>query len=283
MTARLALVADIHHGTDTGTKKASAALRLMDDFARFCADAKPDLVIDLGDRISDSDRDTDLRLEQEVAEAFRPIVQPRQHICGNHDRDFLSVADNEAIFSAPMGHRTVDVGAWTLVFFCPDSTLHRPAGFAMTEADLLWLNSVVINASRPLAIFSHAPFSGRDLTGNYWFSNNYGVSLYAGWVERVQAVLARAKVPVTWLSGHVHWNSLTHVDGIPHFTLQSLTETYVTHPEPCGAFALLELGETIRLEVFGRDALTVALPAAQTLNRWVPVLPTDPAFTPYQR
>ncbi|MBP0650983.1 hypothetical protein J8J40_28425, partial [Mycobacterium tuberculosis] len=88
--------------------------------------------------------------------------------------------------------------------------------------------------SRPLASFSHAPFSGRDLTANYWFSANYGVSLYAGWVERVLAVVARAKVPVTWLSGHVHWNSVTHVDGIPHFTVQSLTETYTTHPDACG-------------------------------------------------
>jgi glyoxylase-like metal-dependent hydrolase (beta-lactamase superfamily II) len=49
-TLRLALVADIHHGTDHFTKKGSTALGLMQEFARFVADAKPDAVIDLGDR-----------------------------------------------------------------------------------------------------------------------------------------------------------------------------------------------------------------------------------------
>ena len=63
-TLRLAIVADIHHGEDHYTKKGSAALPLMGEFARFVRDARPDAVIDLGDRISDVSRDTDLRLER---------------------------------------------------------------------------------------------------------------------------------------------------------------------------------------------------------------------------
>ena len=48
-------------------------------------------VIDLGDRISDRDRETDLRLEREVADAFAAIQAPRSHINGNHYRDHLRV------------------------------------------------------------------------------------------------------------------------------------------------------------------------------------------------
>ena len=54
-------------------------------------------------------------------------------------------------------------------------------------------------------------------------------------------------VPVVWLAGHVHWNTVTLVDGIPHVTLQSLTETFTTHPEPAAAWGLLELGDIHRL------------------------------------
>ena len=71
-------------------KKGSAGRSpLMAEFARFVAEARPDIVLDLGDRISDSDRDTDLRLEREVADAFAAIEAPGFHICGNHDRDLL--------------------------------------------------------------------------------------------------------------------------------------------------------------------------------------------------
>lgn len=276
--ARIAIVTDIHHGTDFHSKRSASALRLMQDFRAFCADAKPDLVIDLGDRITDSDRETDLRLEADVAEAFRPIAAPQRHICGNHDRDFLTLADNEAIFGSAMGHGTLDVGDWTLVFFAPDTTLHKPDGFRMGESDLLWLHGVVSQATRPLAIFSHAPMSGRDMTGSYYFANNQHISTYGDALPAVHDILARARVPVTWISGHVHWNSFTLVNAIPHFTVQSLIESSTTWPEPAGAFAMLELSDQISLEVFGLDAASFRIPAAQTMRRWAPVVPPIPEF-----
>lgn len=280
MSIRIAIISDIHHGTDLCTKKSGSALALMAEFSAFCAEAKPDFVIDLGDRISDVDRQTDLQLEKEVAEAFRPIDFPKRHICGNHDRDFLTVADNEAIFEASMGHATIDLGEWTLVFFAPDTVLHKPDGFRMAEADLLWLHGVVSHATRPLAFFSHAPMSGRDMTGNYYFANTQHIASYPGTAERVRAILSKARVPVSWFSGHVHWNSMTLLDGIPHFTVQSLIESYATYPEPAGAFSLLELSDTIDLQVFGKDAFRFVLPAKQTLQRWAPVMPPVAEFQP---
>src|SRR5262245_20442430 len=73
---RLCLVTDIHHGQDSFTKKGTAALDLLADFAAFANDARPHAVIDLGDRISDADAATDARLEREVADVFRAIEAP---------------------------------------------------------------------------------------------------------------------------------------------------------------------------------------------------------------
>ncbi|MBS7697009.1 MULTISPECIES: metallophosphoesterase [unclassified Chelatococcus] len=265
---RLAFVADIHHGDNSFTKVGVEALPLMEEFRRFVGDARPDAVIDLGDRISDRDHETDLRLEQEVADAFAPIMAPRFHLCGNHDRDHLSVAENEAILGQPLGHRVVDLGEWRLVFWAADSKIYRPGGFVLREADLLWLAATVDAADRPLAIMSHVPVSGHSQIGNYYFERNPASSTYPG-AERARAVLSRARVPVVCLSGHVHWNTLTTVDGIPHLTLQSLTESFTTGPEPAGAFALLELGETISWVVYGKDPFTARFTAAQTLRRWM--------------
>ncbi|MBU1176419.1 MAG: metallophosphoesterase [Alphaproteobacteria bacterium] len=274
MTAlRLCLVADIHHGEDNFTKKASAALPLMAEFARFANDARPDAVIDLGDRISDIDAETDLRLERDVAEAFKAVDAPVLHICGNHDRDHLSVADNAEILGQDLSNQTIDVGDWTLVLWRADSKIHRPGGFVMPESDLLWLAGVVRTAIRPLAIFSHVPISGHAQTGNYYFERNPDASTYPGAAGRARAILATARVPVVTIAGHVHWNTLTIIDGQPHFTVQSLTESFTTAPEPAGAFALLELDEHIDLRVFGKDTFAARLSAEETTRRWIAPLP----------
>jgi hypothetical protein len=259
------------------TKRGTAALGLMAEFARFVADAKPAAVIDLGDRISDVDTATDLRLEAEVAEAFRAIAAPVHHICGNHDRDHMSVADNEAILGQPLGHATLDIGGWRIVLWRADTRIRRLGrdgfhGFVMAEADLLWLAGVVRAADRPLAIMSHVPVSGHAQTGNYYFERNPNSATYPG-TERLRAVLRTASVPVMWLSGHVHWNTITTVDGIPHFTMQSLTESFTTSPEPAAAWALLELDDAIDLRVFGRDPFALRLDAAATMRRWIAPLP----------
>jgi hypothetical protein len=265
---RIAIIADIHHGEDHFTKKGSAALGLLDEFRRFVAEARPDLVVDLGDRISDRDHDTDLVLEREVAEALKPIETPLHHICGNHDRDHISVAENEAILGQSLAHQTIDVGGWRLVLWRADALIRRPGGFVLTEADLLWLAGVVRAADRPLAIMSHVPISGHSQIGNYYFERNPGSSTYPG-AERARAVLRAATVPVVWVSGHVHWNTLTLVDGIPHITLQSLTESFTTHPAPAAAWSLLELDQSIQLKVFGLDPFEARLDTATTARRWI--------------
>ncbi len=274
MTApvRIAIVADIHHGADHFTKKGTAALGLVADFAAFVAEQKPDLSIDLGDRISDVSREADLVLEQEITGALAAVPRPLYHICGNHDREYLSVAENEDVLGQALGHETVDMGGWRIVLWRADSRIRRPGGFLLTEHDLLWLAGVVRMADRPLAIMSHVPISGHSQHGNYYFDRNPGSSTYPG-AARARAMLRAATVPVVWVSGHVHWNTLTTVDGIPHLTLQSLTETFTTFPEPAGAWAMLELDETVAWTVYGRDPFEVRLRTAVTARRWITPLP----------
>ncbi|MBL8574922.1 MAG: metallophosphoesterase [Hyphomicrobiaceae bacterium] len=270
---RLAFVADIHHGRDNFTKKGSTAMALMAEFRRFVAEARPDAVIDLGDRITDEDTATDLRLEREVAEAFAPIAAPRFHICGNHDRDHLSVADNAGILGQDLGHQTVDLGAWTLVLWRADSRIHRPGGFILPEFDLLWLDAVVRHAGKPLIIASHVPVSGHSQVGNYYFERNADFATYPGGADRVRAVLRGAKVPVVWISGHVHWNTLTQVDGIAHITLQSLTESFTTQPQPAASWGLMELSDQVDWRVFGLDRFEARLATADLARRWTTPLP----------
>jgi len=281
MSVRLAIVADIHHGAPSATKRGDAALSLMDDFARFATSEGATHVLDLGDRISDVDAETDRRLEAEVAEAFRAVQAPVWHLNGNHDRDHLSVADNEEILGQSLGHAVHDLGAWRIALWRADSKICRGDdhhGFMLREADLLWLSRTVLAADRPLLVVSHVPVSGHSQIGNYYFQNNPASSVYP-MAERARAALAQARVPVVCLAGHVHWNTVTTVDGIPHLTQQSLTESFTTEGAPAGAMGILDLGETLRWEVAGADPFSFA--TRPRVARWTPPMPdvrTHPEF-----
>lgn len=276
MRLKIAIVTDIHHGKDAEAKKGTSALRLMAGFANFVAEARPDLVLDLGDRISDEDPETDLQLETEVSAAFGPIrdLAPVYHICGNHDRDFLSVAQNEDILGQSLGHETLDLGGWRIVLWRADTLIRRPGGFVCSPGDIEWLAETIAAADRPLLIASHVPVSGHSQIGNYYFQRNPASSTYPVHAERVRDVLRASKVPTICLAGHVHWNTLTTVDGIPHLTQQSLTESFVMGPEngagdACGAYGLITVDDQqADWQVFGQDTFRAIIPVAQTARRW---------------
>lgn len=277
MSIKIAVVTDIHHGKESTSKKGESALSLMAAFASFVAENKPDLVLDLGDRISDMDPETDLELEREVNAAFVPIreLAPVFHICGNHDRDFLSIAQNEEIFGQTLRNQVHDVGGIRVVLWRADTVISRPLGFNCPDSDIAWLADVIAAADRPLLIASHVPLSGHSQIGNYYFQRNPEYSTYPQG-ERIREVLRASKVPTVCLAGHVHWNTLTTIDGIPHLSQQSLTESFVMSSEsgagkPCGSFGLLHITtDTIDYQVVGADAFRCILPLAQTERRWYP-------------
>jgi hypothetical protein len=125
-------------------------------------------------------------------------------------------------------------------------------------------------ADRPTLVVSHVPVSGHAQTGNYYFQNNPASATYP-MDDRARAALALARVPVVCLAGHVHWNTVTAVDGITHLTQQSLTESFTTAGEPAGAMGLIELADTVSWQVVGDDPYSYAF--RPTLRRWTPPLP----------
>ncbi|AGI70245.1 metallophosphoesterase-domain-containing protein (plasmid) [Octadecabacter antarcticus 307] len=269
---RIAIVTDIHHGAPSNTKRGDTALKLLSQFTDWANAEKPDLVLDLGDRISDIDSQIDAGLEREVAEVFTRLEMPVHHICGNHDRDHLSVAENAEFLRAELGNQLIDIGVWQLALWRADAKIHRDntrEGFDLPEADLLWLSQMAQLAEKPTLVASHVPFSGHSQIGNYYFQRNALVSTYPQ-SDRARTALAQARVPVACIAGHVHWNTVTTVDGIPHMTQQSLTESFTTAGNPARAWGMLTLGDTVHWQVLGDDPFEARLTPSR--QRWTPPL-----------
>lgn len=275
MPLRLATITDIHYGADYLTKCGSQALVLAQRFVDFVNTVRPDAVIEMGDRISDVDRATDLRLTRELMAVLDQIECPRYHINGNHDLKHLSIADTEALLGQPMTSQVVNLGEWDLVLWRADPAFHAgpPRRVKLLDADFDWLARTLERARRPQLIISHIPVSPHATTGNYYFER---APLLAAYPEspRVRELLSEAAVPVVCLSGHVHWNTVAQDNGRFYLTQQSLTESFTSSGVPAEAFGLIELDTHIHWQVFGNDRLKVEFtPGA---DRWMAPLTTRP-------
>ncbi|WP_257165235.1 metallophosphoesterase [Bradyrhizobium sp. SRS-191] len=253
------------------------ALPLLERFVAEINAAGVDAVIDLGDRISDEDPERDRLLQSDVAMCFATVAVAHHHLSGNHDVACLTLADNEAIFDLPSQSRTLIIGDLRCVFWQPDVRLTRARGLHLSDGDLDGLADLLGQDERPTLLVSHVPLSGHAQTGNYYFEANPGHATYAE-IAEIRKVIADAPCPVVALAGHVHWNTLTTVDGTPHITLQSLTETFISG-EPAESFGVLEVeDDELRWRVLGREPVSVALPWRKAKSRWRAPLPTFTAL-----
>ncbi|MFA5041471.1 MAG: metallophosphoesterase, partial [Bdellovibrionales bacterium] len=136
----IAVVTDIHHGPNLGTKKGSEALRLLDLFGAFVRELKPDLSVEMGDRTSDSPDTTPYELMEEVGAALRSKVPGEVvHLIGNHDLDGLTQQDNERALNKPLASMSMDRKGFHLIFWNTNPVLDKARGFNLNPSDLDWL------------------------------------------------------------------------------------------------------------------------------------------------
>jgi hypothetical protein len=243
------------------------------------ARSQPDIVVDLGDRISEKNADEDRRNLEAVASRFNAIDVPRFHLIGNHDVMCLDRQDNEDVLQRSVDHQVHEIKGWRLVFWQARVAMDRMiAMHDPSSDDLAWLEYALIGHRKPTVVFSHAPVSGHSMIGIRYFEHNADLATYPNHKD-IRRLVDKAGAPVLWVSGHVHWNSIMNVRGVHHLTVQSLSECYPDARFPSGAYADLELTDkAIDVTVHGRDLfkLRVGIPDWGTASRPDPI----PAFTP---
>lgn len=251
---KIAIITDIHHGPKSHTKETGwDGMATMEAFVEHANAIGADLVLDLGDHISDTDHHTDVRAATEVADALARFNGPRYHVIGNHDVANLSIADNEEIFDQSMQSKVIDLGVARLILWQPDVRIGLPGGFAPTGDALPWLVEALKADEKPAIIATHVPLSGHSQIGNFYFENNAQYSTYPDHAAVRRAVEATGNAAM-WLAGHVHWNTVTPVGGIHHITVQSMSERFTTAPASANAFAVLEIADGMAdLTVHGND------------------------------
>ena len=103
-----------------------------------------------------------------------------------------------------------------------------------------------------------------------YFERNPQYSTYPDHAAVRAAVEATGRA-AAWLSGHVHWNTVTNVANVQHITIQSLSERFTTMPQTAAAYAILTIEDgSLSVEVFGNDPFFARVPFRKSGDqRWV--------------
>lgn len=268
----LAVVTDIHNGRASLTKRGPEAPGLLREFVEFVETGSPDLVVELGDRVTDTDATTDRASLHQLAEVFAGLSVPRRHVMGNHDLVNLTVDDNEGLLQQSFASSSLDLLGWHLVFWQADVTMtpaHHPR---LTDDDLAWLRADLAATELPAVVFTHVPLDSASMTGNYYFESNPEFAGY-GNAELAREIIADAPRVALCVAGHVHWNNLSRIDGVPYVSLQSLTESFTTQGRAAGSWTTLVLDEHLRWIGHGVDPIEVSVDLGAPDHRWTPPLP----------
>jgi Icc protein len=256
----IGIVTDLHFGPQAHfegklRKMTHLAPELARDFVRRMNDVvRPDLVVNLGDDIEDESREADLDRYGECQAILRGAAAPLVNVAGNHDVVHMNRDDLNRFWqrSGPL-YYSLDLGGWHLVVL---HTLEKKdVEIRVPEVQLEWLRADLAATSRPTVVFMHHPASEQELGESRWWPGRAHIALVKERVELRRAFEESGRVRAVF-NGHLHWNHLDVIAGIPYVTVQSLIENLDDDApgRPAASHAEVHLGERgIAVNVRGND------------------------------
>jgi len=258
---RFALITDVHFGPPASfdgklRKLSHEAGRLTERFVREMNEVeRPELVINLGDVIEDENADADRANYQRFVEILGRLDAPVLHVAGNHDFVHLSADDLRALWTHDDAlHYSRDLGG---VHFSVLHTIeHKDVAVRLPDEQLDWLRVDLERAAFPCVVLMHHPASEMQLGGNRWFENAPHICRVAE-RRKLRGVIEASSKVVAVFNGHVHWNHLDVIAGIPYVTLQSLIENLDDDApgRPATAWAVWYLSEhRLNVDIHGAES-----------------------------
>lgn len=263
---RFALISDVHFGPQASyqgklRKLTHQAEDLVAGFARrMREEVKPDVVVSLGDVVEDESNEQDRARYARFVALLQGIGKPILHVAGNHDTINLAPAELCALWgtSADLTYSRDFDGVHFSVLRTVE---HRGERIELPEEQLQWLEKDLAQTSLPCVVLMHHPVSEMRLEGNRWFEKRPHLCRV---VERRAAreIIERSGKVLAVFNGHVHWNHLDIIRGIPYVTLQSLIENLDDDApgRAAAAYAVCDLDDRrLVVNVYGAEQLRYQL------------------------
>lgn len=246
---RIGLISDVHCGPNRETRVGEQAIREIEAFVSSMNDGfRPDVVIELGDRVLDVDKETDLANQVKVQTAFRELECPVIHVLGNHDMVHLSAVENEAIFGQVMHCASVDIAGVHIAILNTCDPVIDGIGGHVSQEQLKWLKSDLTASKMPTVIACHHALGYQDISTNWLFHSVESLA-YVDNRDEVWEVISRHKQVLAVFNGHLHWSSMEVVGCIPVFSVDSPVDTWRTSGTAPGSYAEAIVFQSGQIEV----------------------------------
>lgn len=230
MEITLGLVSDLHFGPEACfggklRKLTAHARELAAGFVeRMNAEVHPDLVVNLGDDIEDESIEADRARYAEVVSVLGGCRAELVHVAGNHDLIHLGKEDLLSIWQRDPGgelYSSFDRGAFHFVVL--HTRERKDHDVSLGDEQLAWIALDLDRHPGPTIVAMHHSAADQDLRGNRWFEGSPHLCLVRE-RRRLRALFAQHGDVRAVFNGHLHWNHLDVIEGIPYVTLQSLIE-----------------------------------------------------------
>jgi Icc protein len=256
----IGIVTDLHFGPEARLngqlrKMSHLAGALAADFVRVMNDEiHPDLVVNLGDDIEDESREADLARYGECQSILRGLRAPLVNVAGNHDTIYLNRDDLNGFWGreGPL-YYAWDAGAFHFVVL--HTIEKKDVEVRLPAPQVEWLRADLAAGSAPTIVFMHHSASEQWLGDSRWWPGRAHLALVRERAELRRVFEESGRVRAVF-NGHLHWNHLDVIKGIPYVTVQSLIEN-LDEDAPgraAAAHAVVRLRETsIVVRVRGND------------------------------
>jgi 3',5'-cyclic AMP phosphodiesterase CpdA len=228
MALTLGFLSDLHFGPEARFDgKLRKVSHLAEPLARealraMLDEARPDLLVNLGDDLEDESYEADLARYEACQRVLRGAGVPVVNVAGNHDIVHLRRDDlNRAWGREGPLYYALDHGGYHLVVL--HTVEKKDVDVRIPPAQLAWLAADLSATTLPTIVLMHHPASEQDLADSRWFSRAPHLALVRERAELRRVLAASGKVRAVF-NGHVHRNHVDVIDGIPYVTLQSLVE-----------------------------------------------------------
>jgi 3',5'-cyclic AMP phosphodiesterase CpdA len=185
---------------------------------------KPDLVVNLGDDIEDESLELDRARYLECQSILRGCDAELVNVAGNHDTIHLPSAELLAAWQRPAGeelYRSFDRGGFHFVVL--HTREQKDHDVSLGEAQLAWIAADLEAHAGPTVVLMHHSAADQDLRGNRWFEGLPHICLVRE-RRKLRALFEQHGDVRAVFNGHLHWNHLDVIAGLPYVTVQSLIE-----------------------------------------------------------
>ena len=180
---------------------------LLEQWGRMVnEELKPDVVFELGDRIIDVSRETDLRNTKAVRDAVDGTVScPVYHVDGNHD--FINITKDEIadVLGNPRLPYSVVQDGWKFVFFDSLDPMIQGVGGEVGQAQLEWLEKQMNEDDLPKLVFSHHPLNYHQIHRNYLIPEGTYHLMSVKNSQEVREILEGGRNFIAHCAGHSHF------------------------------------------------------------------------------